>query len=231
MSYNVCTHIHKVDGLIKVKKTDTGLDIDQVSALKRFCPNDINGEKRQNDEDGHCANYVEFLSSAVLLLLKYFKVVDDLNNDKLAEYTILWLGYKLNQYPHENITTLNDFYTKHIKTNTYYNEKITNASDSNTYMGIIDKKQYLMNVDVNTISNFYEAFGILCKIYYELGDEGTKCEKCYKHAEDFVKKFEILNDDSNNTDGSPYRQILSTLSTDYNNLKNICSVFQSIPDI
>ncbi|SCL85765.1 Plasmodium variant antigen protein Cir/Yir/Bir, putative, partial [Plasmodium chabaudi chabaudi] len=127
MSYNVCTHIHKVDDLIKVKKTDKGLHIDQVLGLKRFCPNNINGEKKQKDDDGHCANYVELLSSAVLLLLKYFKAVDDLNNDKLAEYTILWLGYKLSQHPQENITILNDFYTKHIKTNTYYNEKITNA--------------------------------------------------------------------------------------------------------
>ncbi|CAD2095847.1 PIR protein CIR protein, fragment [Plasmodium vinckei petteri] len=34
---------------------------------------------------------------------------------------------------------------------------------------------------------------------------------------------ETLNGNSNNTDGSSYRQILSTLSTDYDNLKKKCN--------
>ncbi|SCL85430.1 Plasmodium variant antigen protein Cir/Yir/Bir, putative [Plasmodium chabaudi adami] len=222
MSKEVCTYIHTIDNLIKVEKTDKGVYVKDVPTLKRYCPNNIYGRKRQPGEDGYCAGYVEFLSAAAILLLKYFKVVDDLKNDITVEYAILWLGYKLNQYPQRNITTLNDFYTKNIKTNACYNDKITNSSDSKTYMDIIDKKQCLMHMDINTISNFYEALEILCKMYTAYNENNKKCTNCSKNAEEFLKKFKKLNENSNNTDGSPYRQIMSTLSTDYNNFKNDC---------
>ncbi|SCL86693.1 Plasmodium variant antigen protein Cir/Yir/Bir, putative [Plasmodium berghei] len=57
------------------------------------------------------------------------------------------------------------------------------------------------------------------------------CTKCSDKANQFVEKYKNLNENSNNTEGSPYRKILSTLSTDYNNLKNKCSDSSSFPSI
>ncbi|SCL86131.1 CIR protein [Plasmodium chabaudi adami] len=238
MSKEVCIHIHKIDNLIKVKNTDKGVEIDDASGLKRYCPNNINGEKKKNGEDGHCVNYVEAISSAFMLLLKYFEVVDDLKDEKYAEYAILWLSYKIQQYRNIEITTLKDFITKNIETNAFYNEKIKQNKDNKTYKEFIDIKQNLMNMDAKIIYKFYEALQILCNMYNENNEKNIDCTKCSQIASGFVEKYNELNGDPNVTKDSPYYQVWSTLSTDYNNFisdciknSNECSELPTLPEI
>ncbi|SCL95587.1 CIR protein, partial [Plasmodium chabaudi adami] len=215
MSYEVCNTINTIDGFIWEKLEGAVYVVEHNEMLKAYCPSKNKLGKNV------CLSYGEMISSSVLLFLKWletrYNYEDDLKNDKLAEYAILWLSYKLNKDPQDGIITLNDFYTKHIENNVKYNDKITNSSK--TYKDIINKKQNLMNMNINDISQFYDAFKSLCSMYNELGDENPNCGKCSQKADEFVNKYDELNEDSNITGNNSYKKILTTLFDDYGNLK------------
>ncbi|CAD2105425.1 PIR protein CIR protein [Plasmodium vinckei] len=169
---------------------------------------------------GKCNGYFELASSGVIQLLKTLKVKYNLEDDKLAEYAILFLSYKLNKKKKNGGINLNDFYTNYIETNNYYNNKI-NGNDSLTYMEIIDKKKDLMDININEISKSSGPFHILFYLNYVFHDEYLDCQHYLGLAKSFVNQFKVLNNDSKNIEDSPYSQILSTLSNDYKNLKKI----------
>ncbi|KEG00961.1 hypothetical protein YYE_03994 [Plasmodium vinckei vinckei] len=174
---------------------------------------------RNNSENGKCNDYFEMASSGVIHLLKTLKkYVSDY--DKLAEYTILWLSYKLNRHSKYSETNLNEFYTKYIEKNNDYNKKI-NDDDGLTYKDIINRKKNLMDMNINEISKHYGPFNILFYLYYIFPDEYPYCSDRLGLAKSFVDQFKVLNNDSKNIEGSLYTQILSTLSNDYKNLKNM----------
>ncbi|SCL86474.1 Plasmodium variant antigen protein Cir/Yir/Bir, putative [Plasmodium chabaudi adami] len=163
-----------------------------------------------------CNDYFQLAICSVIHLLKKYKY--KLEDDKLAEYVILWLSYKLNTVEVKCSTNLNDFYTNHIEKNEYYNKNI-NGDDTTTYKDIIDKIKNLMNT--KEISKFNDPFGMLLSLYHVIGDESTYCKTYSNYPEKFVNEFEKLNKDSNDNENSSYNKLLSTLSDDYNNLKNI----------
>ncbi|KEG00569.1 hypothetical protein YYE_04753 [Plasmodium vinckei vinckei] len=174
----------------------------------------------ENDSgNGNCHNdYLKMASSGVIHLLEALKKYN-LEYDKLAEYAILWLSYKLNQKPNNNFTKLNDFYDNYIEKNNYYNKKI-NSDDNTTYKDIIYKKKDLMNMNINEISKFNRPFNILFQMYHKYHVENWNYEPNLTYAKAFAEEFEQLYNDFKNIEGSPYTQILSTLSNDYDNLKN-----------
>ncbi|CAD2112578.1 PIR protein CIR protein, partial [Plasmodium vinckei petteri] len=169
---------------------------------------------------GKCNDYFELASSGVIQLLKTLKGKYNLEDDKLAEYAILFLSYKLNKKKKNGGINLNDFYTNYIETNNYYNNKI-NGNDSLTYMEIIDKKKDLMNININEISKSNGPFNILFYLNYVFHDEYLPCQQYSSYANKFADQFKVLNNDSKNIEDSPYSQILSTLSNDYKHLKKI----------
>ncbi|CAD2107815.1 CIR protein PIR protein [Plasmodium vinckei] len=185
------------------------------------------------NKSGKCNGYFQMASSGVIHLLKKLKGMSGLECDKLAEYAILWLCYKLNIKPNNNFTDLNKFYNQYIVNNNSYNEKI-NGSNGLTYKEIIDKKKNLINT--NEISKFYVPFHILFS-FYNLINANNKNWTYYSHYPKlFANKFEELNNDSKNIEVISYNKMLSTLSDDYNNLKNkygknIPLDFPSIPKI
>ncbi|SCL86997.1 Plasmodium variant antigen protein Cir/Yir/Bir, putative [Plasmodium chabaudi chabaudi] len=181
---------------------------------------------------GNCHNdYLKMASSGVIRLLTNLKKCN-LEYDKLAEYAILFLSYKLNQKKTDKLTDLNDFYNKYIETNKCYNNNI--KVNDLTYKDIINKKINLLNI--KEISKFNDPFGILLLLYLVINSKNWNCEQWSQKANEFVKNFETLNKDSNNIKDNPFSQILSTLSDDYNNLKNIyqdkksCK-FQPLPEL
>ncbi|CAD2096677.1 CIR protein PIR protein [Plasmodium vinckei] len=169
---------------------------------------------------GKCRDYFEMASSGVIHLLKTLRDKYSLEYDKLAEYAILWLSYKLNMQTKRNFDNLNDFYTNYIEKNKHYNEKIK-GDGSLTYKEIIDKKKDLMNMNIKEISKFDIPFYILFYLNYVFHDEYLDCTGNSNLAKRFAKEFEELNKNSNNIEESLYNKILSTLSDDYNKLKNI----------
>ncbi|ETB56093.1 hypothetical protein YYC_05875 [Plasmodium yoelii 17X] len=200
--------------------------------FKKYCSNDS------------CDSNLEKINAVCLYLFNVFFGVSSSfknnakNNIDVVNYIIIWLCYMLSLKQENRINKLNDFYTNHIKTNTHYNNKIYAVSEYTCYNGIIDKKKDLLNMDINNniISNLYKAFKSLCEMYSTFNESTSNCKKCSDKANQFVEKYKELNEDSNNTDSSPYRKILSTLSNDYNKLKNECkdardSNFPPLPEI
>ncbi|ETB59324.1 hypothetical protein YYC_02842 [Plasmodium yoelii 17X] len=150
------------------------------------------------------------------------------SNINIVEYIIIWLSYMLSLKSHDEITNINDFYDKYIKKGEKYIKEINDVSDYKSYKDLIDKKQYLMNINKNVISKFYNALKSLCNMYNEFNDDDPKCETYLEKAKEFVEKYKELNEYHNNTKDSPYNQILSTLSNDYNVLKDKCNSAQSV---
>ncbi|CAD2091023.1 CIR protein PIR protein [Plasmodium vinckei brucechwatti] len=178
-------------------------------SIKKYC------KFGNTSGSGICLDYHEMATSGVINLVENLMKYG-LDYDKLAEYAILFLSYKLNQSPEYRHRKLNDIYTKDIEKNKYYNEKI--KDNDLTCKEIINRKKDLMNT--NEIFKFNDPFSILCKLYTECDKKKNSYTNCSNDARDFAQKFENLNEDSNINGNISYSKLLSTLSDDYNNLKN-----------
>ncbi|VEV58750.1 PIR protein CIR protein [Plasmodium vinckei vinckei] len=187
-----------------------------------------------NQGKDNCHNHLEMTNCSVIYLLKTIKEKYKLEDDKLGEYVILWLSYKLNRKPQHKFAKLNDFYNSYIEKKECYNDTIKD-SDNMTYKDIINKKKYLMDMNIKEISKFNGPFNILFYLYHLFHDEPLKCETNLKLAKEFVQKFQDLNKDSNNIKDISYNKLLSTLSNDYINLinkyGNKCTNFNSLPEL
>ncbi|CAD2102801.1 PIR protein CIR protein [Plasmodium vinckei lentum] len=226
---DVSSEFKKIDGYFSVTKQSSGL-VEYIKApVSDYCRFvNISGSD-------FCFNYFQKVSSGVIYFLKTLENKFDSKYGKLAEYAILLLSYKLNQNPNTSRTNLNRFYTDYIEKKEYYNNKI-NGDDSPSYKAIIDQKKDLMNINIKEILKFYEALKTLCNMYNACNKSTLDCNKCLNDAKTFANQFEELIKDSKNIENSSYSQMLSTLSDDYNNLKNIydsnnCTDFPSIPKI
>ncbi|SCL84515.1 Plasmodium variant antigen protein Cir/Yir/Bir, putative [Plasmodium chabaudi chabaudi] len=212
---DLCQLFKGVDDMLVVKPNSSEFDSDSFSTLNNFCPISDDGN------DQKCNNYEEMFISAFITLVVNLK--NKIENDKLAQYAILWLCYKLSQIK-KNITyNINEFYNNHIKGIEKYISKLKDAENYNSCMGIINKKQYLMSMDIKIASNIYKAFEKLCKLYTECNKKNNSYLSCSQDGHDFVNEFKKLNDDPSITGNNSYIEILYILSTDYNNFKNNCA--------
>ncbi|CAD2086714.1 CIR protein PIR protein [Plasmodium vinckei brucechwatti] len=215
---NVSNVFNVIDGYFGEQKLSNGLIYDITNGLlHKYCHY---GKNRGNDK---CNDYLQKASSGVIHLLTNLKDTNGLDYDKLAEYAILWLCYKLNKKSPYHKTNLNDFYTKHIEKNNYYNNKIKD-DDSLSYKEIIDKKKDLMNMSIKEILKLYEALKNLCNMYNKCNENNMDCNKCSEDANKFAGQFKELIKDSKIIEVSSYSQMLFTLSNDYDNLKNIYDI-------
>ncbi|SCL86757.1 Plasmodium variant antigen protein Cir/Yir/Bir, putative [Plasmodium berghei] len=126
---------------------------------------------------------------------------------------------------------LTNFYKIYIKNQEKYKNTINGVEGCNNYDDLIYKKNELMNITNEKLSKFYAPFKSLCNMYNEFNENKKDCTNCLNDAKEFVEKFNELNKDYNNGKDSPYNQLLSTLSTDYDNLKNKCNGNSSFPPI
>ncbi|SCL86206.1 CIR protein [Plasmodium chabaudi adami] len=209
-----------IDGYFYVVNDDQFRVSTEHKSIVQYC----NYENISGTYD--CNDYFKLAICSVIYLLKNYK--DKLEDDKLAEYVILWLSYKLNTVEVKCATNLNDFYTNHIEKNECYNKNI-NGDDSLSYKAIINKIKDLMNT--KEISKFNDSFNILFYLYKVFHDKSSNCTTNLKSAKNFADQFKKLNEDSKNIKDSPFSQILSTLSNDYKNLKKKCTDFPSIQEL
>ncbi|SCL82787.1 CIR protein [Plasmodium chabaudi adami] len=211
-----------IDGYFYVDEDDGSKTKVTNQAIHNYCDYT---DRSGNDK---CSGYYEMTSSGVIYLLENLKKKYDLDYDKLAEYAILWLSYKLKIKENNIIKKLSIFYNSYIETNGYYNKNIN--GDNLTYKEIIDKKKDLMDMDINEIFKLEAPFNILYYLYNEISDKKSFCTKNLDYAKKFAEKYEVLlNNNDTGIDDSLYSQILSILSTDYNNLQKKCTNFPSLP--
>ncbi|ETB57291.1 hypothetical protein YYC_05087 [Plasmodium yoelii 17X] len=210
MPTNLC------DGL---KTADKGFVFDQNSQNYTFSGSYTNIYCPDNNCDNDDNKKI---SSAFIGLLGFYKEVVDMKNiesDKIAEYAILWLGHILNRKTEYGTATLNDFYTKQIKTNNHYKQEKIGDSYNKIKIDVIDEKIKSMNIGIKDISNFYEVFKLLCNMDSELDKKGIQCNKCLKNAGEFYEKYENLKNGLDINKGSSYFQLWLSLSKDYDKFK------------
>ncbi|CXI47148.1 BIR protein [Plasmodium berghei] len=145
------------------------------------------------------------------------------SNINIVEYILIWLSYMLNLKEHVGVTNLQYFYNVYIQGGDKYKNTITDVAEYKNYKDLIDQKKYFLGMDSNIISNFYEVFKLLCEMYTNFDDTKLYCSICPENANKFVDKYKEMNKNSDITSNSSYKQLLSTLSNEYNNFKNYCT--------
>ncbi|SCL87196.1 Plasmodium variant antigen protein Cir/Yir/Bir, putative, partial [Plasmodium chabaudi chabaudi] len=185
-----------------------------------------------------CDNYIDKVNSICFWLLvqnfgdgsSFTKNVN--SNTDIVYYIVIWLIHMLRLKGDDNVM---NFYNNFINPDQSY---INSINDYNTYKNLIDSKLLLMNTGIEDISKFYDALKSLCKMYNGFDDDDSDCTQCLDDAKKFAKKYEILFNKNNNndTEDSLYSQILSILSTDYDNFiiqcyekKKGCGRFPCLP--
>ncbi|CDS44671.1 PIR protein [Plasmodium yoelii] len=223
----------------------TNYDFHSNGSISDYCPNGDSGSKQE------CKTELDKINAACIWLFNQIisNKINSLNKEQvkiIVTYIMIWLSYKLNKNPDVGITTLNEFYTKYIKNHTdSTNCKKSDIDCSNTlkdktgyknFKEFIEGNEYFTNMDMNIMSNFYDAFKLLCTMHTEFNENEPDCNNYLEKAREFVKKYEKLNGNYNNNEYSSYIQILSTLSNDYKNFKNKCENIKcndipSLPEI
>ncbi|ETB57324.1 hypothetical protein YYC_04832 [Plasmodium yoelii 17X] len=201
------------------KEAEFGLE--EITDYKDYCPK----------ED--CDTELEKNTIGFLWLLGHcfyaLKNKSNIDTNAFFIYIISWISYKLKQFTNENFTTINDFFTNSVIGNVKYSKFTSQAfkiSDLGEYM---KERNDLMNINIEDMSKLYDAFKLLCNMYSEVAtnkDDNTVLD----NANRFVQKYKELTNYYNIED-TPRSQILSTLLTDYNNLKIKCKGCTSLPDI
>ncbi|VTZ71868.1 PIR protein [Plasmodium yoelii] len=227
MDYTLCKRFNNLrnylpDDSSKAKNSD----IHKLGNIKDYCSN---GES----EETGCKTDIDKINGACLWLFEQL-ILKNKKGINMAEYIIIWLSYMLNLKNDKKIKNFNEFYTNYIEKNRYYTNcdnagkacgnSLKEITGYTNYKEIIDKKKELLSINFGYLSKFYDAFKSLCNMYTELAAGESKCEKCLKNANEFVKTYDELNKHPNITKDSPYYQVLSTLSNDYNNFKNYCNM-------
>ncbi|ETB56088.1 hypothetical protein YYC_05870 [Plasmodium yoelii 17X] len=206
--HSFCESINKIDKYFVDDPNNLGNDM-SVGLLNTYCPN------------GNCSSDELKIISGFIMLLNLF---DDKNidSDKLVEYAILWLSYRLNQKTQNGTTKLYDFYTDKIKKNGCYNEHIADNSDSGDKINkcIIENKIKSMNIDIKYISNYYDPFKSLCNVYNELDPEKKQCKTCLESGGEFFEKYEKHKNALDITKGDSYSQLWFSLLKDYKIFEN-----------
>ncbi|ETB59312.1 hypothetical protein YYC_02831 [Plasmodium yoelii 17X] len=222
-----------------------------LGSIRDYCPNEDSGETE-------CKTDLDKINAGFLWLFdqNIVNMISTLSKDHskvFIIYVMVWLGHMLNLKKDDKFININDFYEEYIKNNTHYSKCIKKKSNNNyddcsnslkritgynNFKEFIEKNKYLMNIGINDMSNFYDAFKPLCNMYTELNANDTTDKKYLTNAKEFGEKYEKLRNNSNNTKDSPYYKVLSTLSNDYNNFIDFCDIssvncsdIPSLPDI
>ncbi|SCL99788.1 Plasmodium variant antigen protein Cir/Yir/Bir, putative, partial [Plasmodium chabaudi adami] len=179
--------------------------------------------------DNNCKTDDDKIMAGWISLLKTFYesgLINDYapNNMNIGEYIIIWLIYMLKLKDDNTIIKLSEKYNEYIDNRGGYSLFSTDQDYSDMIVKLIVNKNYLVDMDKNIISNFYEAFKILCSMYNDINSDPSDCSKYFTKAKEFSDKYQnLLNNNNINNGDSSYSQILSTLSTDYKNFKSYCA--------
>ncbi|ETB59347.1 hypothetical protein YYC_02865 [Plasmodium yoelii 17X] len=232
MNDNMCSKFLLVRNLLPDEFENNG---DYQINDKNFFSEYYDNNNGRNDElekiNGGCLYLFKNMFGDSYSFKEYTK-----NNIKVVEYIMIWLSYMLSLKSNGKINNLKDFYNQYIKNAEKYTNHISGVeSHYRSYKDLIDKNNYLLNMDMSIISKFYESFILLCEMNTKLYANVSNCEEYLGKAQKFVKKYDELNekyydfnDKYNIIKGNSYNQLLSTLSNDYNNLKNRCKYYKYI---
>ncbi|CDU16003.1 uncharacterized protein PY17X_0117200 [Plasmodium yoelii] len=206
----------------------TKLDLNDNSEIKKYCPENGLGDNTCNTNlDKITAGFLWLLGECYSTLTT--NGYDQNNTNAFFIHMISWFSYKLNQHEGKKFNTINDFFNEYVKSSGNYKSFITDANRIGNLKEFMDKRDYLLNINIDDLSKFYDASKLICSMYIN-AEKHTKESTVPNDAKNFVIKYTDLNE-SYNIEDTARRKILPFLLTDYNNLINKCKSFTSLPDI
>ncbi|ETB56055.1 hypothetical protein YYC_05909, partial [Plasmodium yoelii 17X] len=182
----------------------------------------------------NCDINLDKINAGCLYLLDQFYKHDGMfpspsnGNPYIVDNIFIWLSYMLNLKKTNNHDNMQYFYSNYIEKRNTYKEHISGLTGYNNYKELIDERKDFLNMDSNIVSEFYEAFKLLCNLYNELGDGNQNC-KNYLEDNEFDKKYEELKKNTSITGNHSYNQLLTTLLKDYDGFKKECKLALSPP--
>ncbi|CDS44256.1 PIR protein [Plasmodium yoelii] len=204
------------------------LELKDHKSLKNYCPITGSGENE-------CDNNLGKITAGFLWLLEQCysisknKKYKENNTNAFFLYMISWFSYKLNQIRGHDSTKINDFYTKHVINSHKYDNFTNTAYRFTELKEFIDERKDLLNINIDDLSKFYDAFKLLCNIHGNAAKSASGMTLS-NDATHFFNEYTELNNDSK-IEGTARNKILPVLSTDYDKLKNKYNDFPSIPEI
>ncbi|SCM00932.1 Plasmodium variant antigen protein Cir/Yir/Bir, putative [Plasmodium chabaudi adami] len=216
---NVCKIIDPIwKDIPDTLDTDGNYNFDRDHICKTYCGKNCNNYC-ENDTD-------KIMTGFVSLFMKLYEsqLIKDSapNSMNIVEYLIIWLIHMLKLKDDNTISNLSETFKSYIDERGGH----ILASTDPDYSIIIEKcivnKNYLVNMDKNIISKFYNLLKSLCQMYTECNNHSTDGTTFLEKANGFVENYKKLNDDSSVTGNSSYKKILSNLFNDYNGFKNEC---------
>ncbi|SCL93759.1 Plasmodium variant antigen protein Cir/Yir/Bir, putative, partial [Plasmodium chabaudi adami] len=210
---------------ILLNNNDTDTEDSLYSQILSILSTDYDNFVKKCYEKKEGCNIFPSLTVSFWLFVKNFgdgssftKNVD--SNTNIFHYIMIWLIYTLKLKSDDKVM---EFYNKCINVGEDYISSIKDTSAYNIYKNLMDNKLFLMNAGIKDISIFYDALKSLCKMYNEFDDDDSRCTENLYYAKKFAEKYEILlNNNDTDTEDSLYSQILSILSTDYDNFVKKC---------
>ncbi|CXH20170.1 BIR protein [Plasmodium berghei] len=178
--------------------------------FKKYCPSE------------NCNNDIDKINAGCLRLFNDVfgdngYLFDSNTYKDQAACIMIWLGYKLSLKTFESITTLKDFYSKHIENNTKYTENTINEQIHKSYKEVIDAIKEYMDINISHMSKFYKLLKLLCDMDTSYNNENSS--QALEHAKAFADEYQKLLNDDNNIDNSSYNKVLLVLSNYYNNFE------------
>ncbi|VTZ77902.1 uncharacterized protein PY17X_0845201 [Plasmodium yoelii] len=223
MDKQVCEKFQEVRNSISDELKGNGIpEFDDDDILNNYC------------DSKKCISDYDRISAGCLYLLYQFYNDSGIfpspknNNRYIVDYILIWLSYMLNLNKSERDDSIKSFYNYQIDSCDKYKTQINNLAGYDNYKELIDERKYLLDMDSNIVSKFYQALKLLCNLYNELGNN-KNCKNYLNDDNEFFKKYEKLKNDSDITGNELYNQLLSTLLNDYNNFKTECNVILSPP--
>ncbi|CDU16601.1 hypothetical protein YYC_05533 [Plasmodium yoelii 17X] len=221
MDAEVCKRFKNVrDWISDESKDKENYEIKDDTFLNNYC------------ENNRCQTDFDLISAGCLYLLNQFYSDSGVlprpskSNPYIVDYILIWLSYMLNLTNSKEKDNITSFYNNYINNCSKYNTEISelmyNDHDYDNYKGLIDKRKEFLDKNSNIVSKFYQALKLLCNLYNELDYSNKNCEKYLEDNSEFFKKYEELKNDYDITNSSLYKEMLSTLSTDYENFKKEC---------
>ncbi|ETB58540.1 hypothetical protein YYC_03869 [Plasmodium yoelii 17X] len=111
---------------------------------------------------------------------------DAKGNIYIVQYILIWLRYILNLTKTDENDSIDSFYKKYIVGNDKYNNNMKHISGYKSYKDLIDRNNYILNMDMSIISKLYDAFNTLCGIYNDLDTSNSNCTQHSEKARQFI---------------------------------------------
>ncbi|CAD2110802.1 PIR protein CIR protein [Plasmodium vinckei] len=199
MSEKACKLFRDADAMFNGKFVDGGKFNDNYSLYNDYCPQDKNGAKKCNTDYEKISAVGGYL---FMELLKSNNMNLHNDNDRYAQYFIIWISHKLHKIAINNIAFLNQSYEENLG---------KSVGNFNFWNLLYNQKKELKNSNIAIMNMFYILFNQICETInkyqtpgiqpYEYTNPAMQCNIIYDELSKFVNNC------------GPYLGILDHLKT------------------